>query len=58
VNFRRVLTPIAAGVLGAAVYRLLVRGALTIDAGIGRRTQPLGRITKDIAAPLRPSSTS
>lgn len=34
-----------------AVYALLVRGALTLDLGVGRRTRPLGPIRLTIAAP-------
>jgi hypothetical protein len=43
----------AAGVavVGGVGYRLLVSGALTVDAGIGRRVQPLGPLTVAIAAP-------
>lgn len=41
--------------LAAAVarygYRLLARGALTIDAGVGRRVQQLGPLSQRIAAP-------
>jgi hypothetical protein len=45
--------PVAAMVtLGAATtYFLLVKGALTLDVGIGRRTRPLGPIQLDVAAP-------
>lgn len=32
-------------------YVLVVRGALTIDLGVGRRIRPLGPITETIAAP-------
>jgi hypothetical protein len=32
-------------------YRLLARGALTIDLGVGRRLQPLGPLVETIAAP-------
>ena len=32
-------------------YVLLVRGALTLDLGVGRRTRPLGPIERAIAAP-------
>jgi uncharacterized protein YndB with AHSA1/START domain len=35
----------------AGVYVLVVRGALTLDLGIGRRTRPLGPFTRTIAAP-------
>jgi len=38
--------------LGATTtYVLVVKGALTLDVGIGRRTRPLGPIHLDIAAP-------
>jgi hypothetical protein len=43
-----------AGVLGGTVfglYGLLVRGALTVDLGIGRCVRPLGPITVRIDAP-------
>ena len=48
---RRVLT--GGGLLGviAGVYSLVVRGALTIDLGIGRRTRALGPQRVTIAAP-------
>ena len=41
------------GLLGAALggYRLLTRGALTLDLGIGRRIRPLGPIERTIQAP-------
>jgi hypothetical protein len=40
------------GVLGARrLYRLFVRGALTIDTGVGRRLQRLGPVRFEIAAP-------
>jgi hypothetical protein len=41
------------GVLGAAagLYGLLVRGALTLDLGLGRTVRPLGPLTLRIAAP-------
>ena len=35
----------------AGVYSLLVRGALTLDVGVGRRTRPLGPMRLTIAAP-------
>jgi len=35
----------------AAGYVLIVRGALTLDLGLGRRVRPLGPITQMIAAP-------
>jgi hypothetical protein len=34
----------------AGIYVLVVRGALTLDLGIGRRTRPLGPLTRTIAA--------
>jgi hypothetical protein len=42
-----------AGLLAAAAggYALVVRGAITIDLGIGRRLRPLGPIERSIAAP-------
>jgi hypothetical protein len=33
------------------LYRLLARGALTIDTGIGRRIRPLGPVDFEISAP-------
>jgi hypothetical protein len=44
------------GVLGlfaaaAGGYVLVVRGALTLDVGVGRRVRPLGPIERTIAAP-------
>lgn len=41
----------ALGGLGLGAYVLLVRGSLTLDLGIGRRTRPLGPIVLSIAAP-------
>lgn len=38
-----------AGLTG--LYALIVRGALTLDLGVGRRVRPLGPITRTIAAP-------
>jgi hypothetical protein len=47
---RRLLS--AAAVLGGAAtgYRLLVRGSLTLDVGVGRSVQPLGPVSRHIAA--------
>jgi uncharacterized protein YndB with AHSA1/START domain len=45
---RGILALLAAGAGG---YALLVRGALTLDLGIGRRIRPLGPIERTIAAP-------
>jgi hypothetical protein len=39
------------GALAAKTYDLFVEGMLTIDTGIGRRLQPLGPVTWEIAAP-------
>jgi Polyketide cyclase / dehydrase and lipid transport len=40
------------GLAGAALgYALVVRGALTLDLGIGRRVRPLGPVRVEIAAP-------
>lgn len=42
------------GMLAAAAaggYMLVVRGALTLDLGVGRRIRPLGPIVRTIAAP-------
>jgi len=41
----------ALGVVAAKAYDLVVEGALTLDTGIGRRLQPLGPLTWEIAAP-------
>lgn len=35
---------------GATAYRLVVRGALTLDVGVGRSLQPLGPVSWQIAA--------
>jgi hypothetical protein len=51
VTVRRVVVPcasLAGVVLG---YRLVVRGALTLDLGVGRRVRPLGPLVRTIAAP-------
>jgi uncharacterized protein YndB with AHSA1/START domain len=43
---------LAAGVAAAGMgYVLLIRGALTLDLGIGRRVRPLGPIVRTMAAP-------
>lgn len=42
---------VAAGALVAGGALLLIRGAVTVDLGIGRRTQPLGPATWRISAP-------
>jgi hypothetical protein len=43
----------ALGIAGGAavLYTLVVRGALTLDVGIGRRVRPLGPIRMTMAAP-------
>ncbi len=45
--------PVGGGLLAAVagVYALVVRGALTIDLGVGRRTRALGPLRLTIAAP-------
>jgi hypothetical protein len=43
--------PTAVIAVAAGAYRALVRGALTLDFGVGRRSRPLGPITERIAAP-------
>lgn len=40
----------AAGLV-VGIWSLVVRGALTLDLGVGRRLQPLGPLTVRIAAP-------
>lgn len=45
----RAVLPLSA--VAAGGYALLVRGALTLDLGIGRRVRPLGPIVRTIAAP-------
>lgn len=48
---RRLLSLSAPLAAAAGGYRLLVRGALTLDLGVGRKVRPLGPITRRIAAP-------
>lgn len=48
---RALLVAVGALFAGRGIYRLLVRGDLTLDTGIGRRTQPLGPVHFEIAAP-------
>lgn len=48
VILRRITPPLA---VVAGGYVLTVRGALTLDLGIGRRVRPLGPITRTFAAP-------
>lgn len=37
--------------IGAGLYRLVARGALTVDLGVGRSLRPLGPLTVVIGAP-------
>jgi hypothetical protein len=46
-GFRVAACAVAAG----AAYRLIVRGALTIDTGWGRTVRPLGPFSIEVAAP-------
>lgn len=48
---RRLMALAAAVGGGATVGRLLVRGALTLDVGVGRCLRPLGPVSFEIAAP-------
>jgi hypothetical protein len=48
---RRVLRWVPAIAAAAGGYTLVVRGALTLDLDVGRRIQPLGPISRSIAAP-------
>jgi hypothetical protein len=48
---RRIVSLSAPLAAVAGGYVLVVRGALTIDLGVGRRVRPLGPITRMIAAP-------
>ena len=48
---RRYLTAGALGAVGVAAYVAVVRGALTVDLGVGRSVRPLGPLTWHIAAP-------
>ncbi len=48
---RRLLAVGLLGVVGVKLYALVVRGALTLDLGIGRRTSPLGPVRWTIDAP-------
>jgi hypothetical protein len=47
---RLIALAVIAGI-GATVYRLLARGALTVDLDIGRSLRPLGPLTMRIDAP-------
>jgi Polyketide cyclase / dehydrase and lipid transport len=46
-----VFAPAGAVLVGSGLYRLVARGDLTIDLGLGRRLQPLGPLEFEIAAP-------
>lgn len=48
---RRLLSLSAPLAAAAGGYALLVRGALTLDLGVGRRVRPLGPLARTIAAP-------
>ncbi len=48
---RRFLLSLGLAVAGRRAYRLLASGAVTIDAGAGRRVRPLGPVAWQIAAP-------
>lgn len=54
---RRLTLPVSLLILGGAVvgaskaYDLIVRGALTLDLGVGRSVRPLGPLSWTIAAP-------
>ena len=48
---RRLLALGTAVTGGVTVGRLLVRGALTLDVGVGRSLRPLGPVSFEIAAP-------
>lgn len=48
---RRLVFAAAAAVVAGVGYRLVVGGELTLDTGIGRRTQRLGPLTRSIGAP-------
>jgi hypothetical protein len=50
VRLDRLALPLAGAALLGKAFDLLVEGALTLDTGVGRRVQPLGPITWDIAA--------
>lgn len=45
------MRPLAAALAALGGYVLLVKGALTLDLGVGRRMRPLGPIARTIAAP-------
>ncbi len=47
---RRLILALAVAGAGRRAYRLLSRGRLTLDVGIGRRVRPLGPLSWEIAA--------
>ena len=47
---RRLILALAVAGAGRRAYRLLARGRLTLDVGIGRRVRPLGPLSWEIAA--------
>jgi hypothetical protein len=48
---RRLASAAAPLIAALGGYSLLVRGALTLDLGVGRRVRPLGPIARSIASP-------
>jgi hypothetical protein len=48
---RRLASLLVAAGAGRVAYRLLARGNLTIDVGLGRRLRPLGPVSWEITAP-------
>jgi len=48
---RRAILALAASVAARRLYRLYAAGAITVDLGVGRTVQPLGPVTRRIAAP-------
>jgi hypothetical protein len=48
---RTAVSASAALAVGRSLYRLLARGTVTVDTGIGRRTQRLGPVAFEIGAP-------
>ena len=50
-SLRGALASLPLAAIGAAGYALVIRGAVTLDLGFGRRVRPLGPIRRWIAAP-------
>ncbi len=50
-NTRRLGLAAVAAAMGGAGFRLVASGTITVDTGIGRRTQTLGPLTVTIVAP-------